>query len=59
MEKIEKWTPQAGDTVRLKGTEKPLYHLCKKTDYGMFSFVQIMENATGGGEISEYSLIYL
>ena len=57
MEKIEKWIPQAGDTVRLKGTEKPLYHLCKRTDYGMFSFVQIMENATGGGEISEYSLM--
>lgn len=57
MEKIEKWIPQAGDTVRLKGTEKPLYYLCKRKDYGMFSFVQIMENATAGGEISEYSLM--
>ena len=56
MGKIEKWIPQAGDTVRLKGTEKPLYYLCKRIDYGMFSFVQIMENAIGGGEISEYSL---
>ncbi len=43
MKKIEKWIPQVGDTFRLKGTEKPLYHLCKKTDYDMFSFVQEME----------------
>ena len=57
MNKIEKWTPQVGDIVRLKGTEKPLCHLCGMTNYGMFSFVQIMENGTGGGEISEYSLM--
>ena len=57
MEKIEKWIPQVGDTFRLKGTEKPLYHLCEKSDYGMFSFVQEMENGIAGGEVSEYSLV--
>ena len=57
MDKIEKWTPQVGDTFRLKGTKKPLYHLCEMTNHGMFSFVQEMENGIAGGEISEYSLI--
>ena len=56
MDKIEKWTPQVGDTFRLKGTEKPLYHLCGVTNYVMFSFVQEMENGIAGGEISEYDL---
>lgn len=57
MEKTEKWTPQTGDTVRLKGTEKPLYYLCRMSNHGMFSFVQEMENGIAGGEISLYSLI--
>ena len=57
MDKIEKWTPQVGDTVRLKGTEKPLYHLCgMANNYGMFLFVQEMENGIAGGEISEHDL---
>lgn len=57
MNKIEKWTPQVGDIVRLKGTEKPLYHLCGISNYCMFSFVQEMENGIAGGEISEYVLV--
>ena len=52
-----KWIPEIGDIFRLKGTEKPLYHLCGMTNYGMFSFVQEMENGIAGGEISEYSLL--
>ena len=52
-----KWIPEIGDIFRLKGTEKPLYHLCNKINYGMFSFVQDMETGIAGGEISEYSLI--
>lgn len=57
MNKIEKWIPQVGDTFRLKGTEKPLYHLCEKSGYAMFSFVQEMENGIAGGEVSEYTLL--
>ena len=50
---MENW--QEGDIVRRKGTEKPLYQLCSKTDTG-FRFVQLMENGAGGGEFSRFAL---
>ena len=50
---MENW--QEGDIVRRKGTEKPLYQLCSKTDTG-FRFVQIMDIGAAGGEFSVLTL---
>ena len=58
MEKIEKWIPKIGDTVRLKGTEKPLYTLCTNDQNSfLFSIIEIRNNGIAGGEISLYSLM--
>ena len=42
--------PTSGDTVRKRGTTKPLYLLCGKTDIG-FRFVQCSESIVSGGEL--------
>ncbi len=53
-----KWIPQVGDTVRLKGTEKPLYALCGVNQNNFnFTFVEIRNNGIVGGEISQYTLM--
>lgn len=56
MNKIEKWTPQVGDIFRRKGTEKPLYRLCGKSNYFYYRFVQITESGIAGGELYLYDL---
>ena len=51
------WNPQPGDTFRKKGTESPIYHLCDKTEDGIyFGFVEERENGAAGGEISIFAL---
>lgn len=41
MDKIEKWTPQVGDTFRLKGSERPqkiedVIYDTNETDFGKY-----------------------
>ena len=50
------WKPKTGDIFRRKGTEKPLYRLCGKSNYIYYSYVQIMESGIAGGELSIYDL---
>ena len=51
----EEWIPQVGDTIRKKGTTKPLYVLCKKEGCE-FSFVEERECGIAGGHLSVYAL---
>lgn len=50
------WKPKTGDIFRRKGTEKPLYRLCGKTNYIYYTFVQITECGIAGGELSMFDL---
>ena len=49
------WIPQSGDRIRKKGTIKPIYVLCSKTDLG-FRFVEEREVGIAGGELSFWNL---
>ena len=45
------WIPQSGDRIKEKGTIKPIYVLCSKTDLG-FRFVEEREIGIAGGELN-------
>ena len=45
------WIPQSRDRIRKKGTIKPIYVLCSKTDLG-FNFVEEREIGIAGGELN-------
>ena len=51
----DKWIPQSGDRIRKKGTIKPIYVLCSKTDLG-FRFVEEREVGIAGGELNIWDL---
>ena len=50
------WKPKKGDIFRRKGTEKPLYRICGKSNYIYYTFVQITGSNLDGGEISMNNL---
>ena len=50
------WKPKNGDIFRRKGSEKPLYRICGKSNYIYYTFVQITGSNLAGGELSMNTL---